>query len=181
MKVGWKIWKSFCGLINTHFGIWMDPFQRAAGILKSLFSALTGKSVINSWPPSLRCIFTWMSQNAHILAECFCIIAQQSNSTDAPLPKTWHFQAKHYFNNTWYDRKSAHLFYLCIINMGRAFVPFNPVPSRLCHVIDYYWDTKYPYLGGIELRLFGSQCCVRYAQILFLMFQKKIKHYLTQH
>ncbi len=30
----------------------------------------------------------------HILAESFCIIAQQSNSTDAPpLPKSWHFQA----------------------------------------------------------------------------------------
>ena len=106
-----------------------------------------------------------MSQNAHILAECFCIIAQQSNSTDAPLPKTWHFQAKHYFNNSWYDRKSAHLFYLCIINMGRAIFSFNPVPSSLCHVIDYHWDTKYPYLGGIELRQFGSQCCVRYTVV----------------
>ena len=60
-----------------------------------------------------------MSQNAHILAECFCIIAQQSNSTDAPLlPKTWHFQAKHYFNNVRYDRKSAHLLYLHIYDIG---------------------------------------------------------------
>jgi hypothetical protein len=56
-----------------------------------------------------------MSQNAHILAECFCIIAQQSNSTDAPLlPKTWHFQAKRYFDSVRYDRKSAQPFFLTI-------------------------------------------------------------------
>jgi hypothetical protein len=57
---------------------------------------------------------------------------------------------------------------LFVYYLGRAFVPFNPVNSRLCDVIDYYWDTKYSYLGGIEFRQFGSQYCVRYAQILCL-------------